>query len=75
MSATLGDMSRFEEDLTRRTGKPTSVVRSATRPVPLSYEYRTTAMTETLTELLETRQSPVYIVHFTRPPPWSGRRP
>ncbi|MGX1759090.1 DEAD/DEAH box helicase [Streptomyces lydicus] len=66
MSATLGDMSRFEEDLTRRTGKPTSVVRSATRPVPLSYEYRTTAMTETLTELLETRQSPVYIVHFTQ---------
>ncbi|WP_030988113.1 DEAD/DEAH box helicase [Streptomyces sp. NRRL S-1813] len=66
MSATLGDMSRFEEDLTRRTGKPTSVVRSATRPVPLSYEYRTTPMTETLTELLETRQSPVYIVHFTQ---------
>lgn len=66
MSATLGDMSRFEDDLTRRTGKPTSIVRSATRPVPLSYEYRTTAMTETLTELLETRQSPVYIVHFTQ---------
>ncbi|TXC96545.1 DEAD/DEAH box helicase [Streptomyces sp. ISID311] len=66
MSATLGDMSRFEADLTRRTGKPTSLVRSATRPVPLSYEYRTTAMTETLTELLETRQSPVYIVHFTQ---------
>ncbi|MGW1375129.1 DEAD/DEAH box helicase [Streptomyces sp. NPDC002446] len=66
MSATLGDMSRFEEDLTRRTGKPTTVVRSATRPVPLSYEYRTTALTETLTELLETRQSPVYIVHFTQ---------
>ncbi|MGW2628997.1 DEAD/DEAH box helicase [Streptomyces chattanoogensis] len=66
MSATLGDMSRFEEDLTRRTGRPTSVVRSATRPVPLSYEYRATPMTETLTELLETRQSPVYIVHFTQ---------
>ncbi|MGX1849430.1 DUF3516 domain-containing protein [Streptomyces sp. NBC_01456] len=66
MSATLGDMSRFEEDLTRRTGKPTTMVRSATRPVPLSYEYRTSAMTETLTELLETRQSPVYIVHFTQ---------
>jgi len=66
MSATLGDVSRFEEDLTRRTGRPTAVVRSATRPVPLSYEYRTTTMTETLTELLETRQSPVYIVHFTQ---------
>jgi superfamily II RNA helicase len=66
MSATLGDVSRFEEDLTRRTGRPTSVVRSATRPVPLSYEYRSTPLTETLTELLETRQSPVYIVHFTQ---------
>ncbi|MFD7920921.1 DEAD/DEAH box helicase [Streptomyces sp. NPDC059740] len=66
MSATLGDVSRFEEDLTRRTGQPTSVVRSASRPVPLSYEYRTTPMTETLTELLETHQAPVYIVHFTQ---------
>jgi superfamily II RNA helicase len=66
MSATLGDVSRFEEDLTRRTGRETAVVRSATRPVPLSYEYRTTGMTETLTELLQTRQAPVYIVHFTQ---------
>ncbi|MBB0245678.1 DUF3516 domain-containing protein [Streptomyces alkaliphilus] len=66
MSATLGDVSRFEEDLTRRTGRSTAVVRSATRPVPLSYEYRVTSMTETLTELLETRQAPVYIVHFTQ---------
>uniref|UniRef100_UPI0021F53C2C DEAD/DEAH box helicase n=1 Tax=Streptomyces halstedii TaxID=1944 RepID=UPI0021F53C2C len=66
MSATLGDVSMFEEDLSRRTGRPTSVVRSATRPVPLSYEYRLTPITETLTELLDTRQSPVYIVHFTQ---------
>ncbi|WP_190127976.1 DEAD/DEAH box helicase [Streptomyces mashuensis] len=66
MSATLGDVSRFQEDLTRRTGRPTAVVRSATRPVPLSYEYRTTPLTETLTELLQTKQAPVYIVHFTQ---------
>ncbi|GGX66353.1 DEAD/DEAH box helicase [Streptomyces hiroshimensis] len=66
MSATLGDVSRFEEDLTRRTGRPTAVVRSATRPVPLSYEYRATPLTDTLTELLQTQQSPVYIVHFTQ---------
>ncbi|MBB1243054.1 DUF3516 domain-containing protein [Streptomyces durbertensis] len=66
MSATLGDVSRFETDLTRRTGRPTAVVRSATRPVPLGYEYRTTPLTETLTELLQTNQAPVYIVHFTQ---------
>jgi superfamily II RNA helicase len=66
MSATLGDVSRFEEDLTRRTGRPTAVVRSAVRPVPLSYAYRTTPMHETLQELLDTRQAPVYVVHFTQ---------
>ena len=66
MSATLGDMSRFEDDLTRRTGRPTAVVRSATRPVPLHYSYRLTPMHETLEELLATRQAPVYVVHFTQ---------
>ncbi len=39
MSATLGDVSRFEADLTRRTGRPTAVVRSAERPVPLVFSY------------------------------------
>ena len=48
MSATLGDVSRFEDDLTRRTGRPTAVVRSAARPVPLFYAYRTTPLHETL---------------------------
>ena len=39
MSATLGDVERFQTDLTRRTGRPTAVVTSADRPVPLSYSY------------------------------------
>jgi superfamily II RNA helicase len=66
MSATLGDVSRFEEDLTRRTGRPTAAVRSAVRPVPLSYSYRLTPLHETLEDLLSTRQAPVYVVHFTQ---------
>ena len=67
MSATLGDVARFEEDLTRRTGRPTTVVRSATRPVPLSLRVPAAPRcTRPLTELLETRQAPVYIVHFTQ---------
>jgi superfamily II RNA helicase len=66
MSATLGDVSRFERDLTRRTDRPTAVVRSAERPVPLMFSYVTTPLHETLTELLATRQAPVYIVHFTQ---------
>src|SRR6478735_1453979 len=52
MSATLGDVTRFVDDLTRRTGRDTSVVTSATRPVPLSYEWAVTPMHETIEELL-----------------------
>ncbi len=66
MSATLGDVSRFEEDLSTRTGRATAVVRSAERPVPLFYSYVTTPLHETLEELLATRQAPVYVVHFTQ---------
>jgi superfamily II RNA helicase len=66
MSATLGDVSRFEQDLTRRTGRPTAVVASAERPVPLIFSYATTALHETIEELLTTHQAPVYIVHFTQ---------
>ncbi len=66
MSATLGDVTRFVDDLTRRTGRETAVVTSATRPVPLSYEWAVTPMHETLEELLTTHQSPVYVVHFTQ---------
>src|SRR3712207_5519094 len=66
MSATLGDVSRFEADLTRRTGRPTAVVRSAERPVPLHFYYATTPVHETLEELLATGQAPVYVVHFTQ---------
>jgi superfamily II RNA helicase len=66
MSATLGDVSRFERDLTRRTGRPTAVVSSAERPVPLVFSYVITPLHETLSELLVTHQAPVYVVHFTR---------
>ncbi|WP_377267265.1 DEAD/DEAH box helicase [Peterkaempfera sp. SMS 1(5)a] len=66
MSATLGDVRRFEADLTRRTGKPTTVVKSAERPVPLYYDYRRTTMHDSLEELLTTGQAPVYVVHFTQ---------
>src|SRR5256886_10882276 len=34
MSATLGDVRRFEEDLTRRTGRQTAVVSTLERPAP-----------------------------------------
>jgi superfamily II RNA helicase len=66
MSATLGDVTRFEQDLTRRTGRPTAVVRSAQRPVPLHFRYVTTPLHETLEELLAIKAAPVYVVHFTQ---------
>ncbi|HEY5821118.1 MAG TPA: DEAD/DEAH box helicase, partial [Propionibacteriaceae bacterium] len=66
MSATLGDVEHFQTDLTRRTGRPTAVVSSAERPVPLHYEYVTTTLLETIEERLSTHQAPIYVVHFSR---------
>jgi len=66
MSATLGDVTRFQEDLTRRTARPTAVVSSATRPVPLSFSWALTPVHETISDILMARQAPVYVVHFTQ---------
>jgi superfamily II RNA helicase len=66
MSATLGDVTFLREDLTRRTGRPTALVANAERPVPLHHYYATTPMHETIQELLDSKQAPVYVVHFTQ---------
>jgi superfamily II RNA helicase len=66
MSATLGDVTRFRADLQRRTGRPTAVVATAERPVPLHFSYVTTPLHDTLEQLLTTWQAPVYVVHFTQ---------
>ncbi|HET9059737.1 MAG TPA: DUF3516 domain-containing protein, partial [Acidimicrobiales bacterium] len=66
MSATLGDVSRFVDDLRRRTGKSTTVVTSAERPVPLDYRYARTLVHDTIEELAASGMAPVYAVHFTQ---------
>ena len=66
MSATLGDVTRFETDLTRRTGRPTAVIHNTERPVPLHFAYSLDPLHETLDELRQTNQTPVYVVHFTQ---------
>jgi superfamily II RNA helicase len=66
MSATLGDVTWLAKDLTARTGRETAVVTGVERPVPLHYYYATTPVQETVEELLETHQAPVYIVHFSQ---------
>lgn len=66
MSATLGDVTAIADDLTRRTGRETARVTGVDRPVPLHFSYARTPVQETVEELLDTRQAPVYIVHFSQ---------
>lgn len=66
MSATLGDVGFFVEDLERRTDRPVAAVTSAERPVPLTFSYVVEPLHEVVEELVSTRRSPVYLVHFTQ---------
>ncbi len=66
MSATLGDTTFFEEELTRLNGRPTITVASRERPVPLDFSYAETTLAQTLEKLVADGQSPVYVVHFTQ---------
>ena len=66
MSATLGDVTWLVDDLADRTGRTTSSVTGVERPVPLHYYYETTPVHETVEQLLETNQAPIYIVHFSQ---------
>ncbi len=66
MSATLGDMRRIRDDLTRRTGQPAAIVAGGQRPVPLTYSYAMTPIHETIEELLEADRAPIYVVHPTQ---------
>ncbi len=66
MSATLGNTAFFEEDLTARTGRPTVLVHSSDRPVPLEFEYRTTTLHSSVSALLDDGLAPIYLVHFTQ---------
>lgn len=66
MSATLGDVTQLSSDLTRRTGRDTASVTGVERPVPLHFFYETTPIHETIEDLLNTGQAPIYIVHFSQ---------
>ncbi len=66
MSATLGDTTRFETELEGLTGRPTSLVSSSVRPVPLRYQWRETTLLESVEELLEIDRAPIYVVYFTQ---------
>ncbi|MDR0432268.1 MAG: DUF3516 domain-containing protein [Bifidobacteriaceae bacterium] len=66
MSATLGDVTFFADDLRRRTGRAVATIATVERPVPLTYTYSITPLGELLRELAATHRSPAYVVHFTQ---------
>ncbi|MFV0461982.1 MAG: DEAD/DEAH box helicase [Nostocoides sp.] len=66
MSATLGDTSFFEKDLTARTGRDTVAVTGAQRPVPLEFDWALTPTHDTIELLLRDHKAPIYIVHATQ---------
>lgn len=66
MSATLGDTTALASDLERTTGRASVVVSDAERPVPLSFRWALTPIHETIAEIVETHQAPVYVVHATQ---------
>ena len=66
MSATLGDTTFFEAELTRLNARPTITVASTVRPVPLEHAYSELPLAKTLESLLADGKAPVYVVHFTQ---------
>ena len=66
MSATLGDVEFFRVKLTLLNDRPTEVVRSDQRPVPLDFEYRETPLHETINDLVGKGLYPVYLVNFSQ---------
>jgi superfamily II RNA helicase len=66
MSATLGDTTFFEAELTRLNRRPAVTVASADRPVPLEYAYSELPLARTLETLIADGKAPAYVVHFTQ---------
>ncbi|MEL5991750.1 DEAD/DEAH box helicase [Microbacterium phosphatis] len=66
MSATLGDTTAIQKDLSERTGRVTTLVAGATRPVPLHHTYEKRPVHELVESLLEENEVPIYIVHFSQ---------
>ena len=66
MSATLGDTDAIGHAVQQRTGRPVVVVRSPTRPVPLTFHYSKIGALSTLGDLVRQGKAPVYAVHFTQ---------
>src|SRR5690554_3751790 len=66
MSATLGDTSFFESELSKHTRLECVTVRSMNRPVPLEFSYSDQELSNTVQKLINSGKGPVYVVHFTQ---------
>ena len=66
MSATLGDTTAIAEGMEQLTGRSTSYVTGAQRPVPLEFSYSEEPLHETLHALVRHDQAPVYVVSFSQ---------
>ena len=66
MSATLGETTFFEEELTRLNRRPTVAIASSDRPVPLEHAYSELPLAKTLESIAAEGKAPVYVVHFTQ---------
>ncbi len=66
MSATLGDVTELSEQISDRTGRPTTVIADAPRPVPLVYRWSEEPIHATINTIVADKQAPVYVVHSTQ---------
>ncbi|HIY24156.1 MAG TPA: DUF3516 domain-containing protein [Candidatus Brachybacterium merdigallinarum] len=66
MSATLGDVTALADDLEARSRREVTVIDDAPRPVPLDFRWSLEPLPETIATILQDRDAPVYIVHFTQ---------
>ena len=66
MSATLGDTSQVERQLSEYTDRDVAVIKGVTRPVPLEFHYVETHVHQTVERLVEEDMAPVYLVSFTQ---------
>lgn len=66
MSATLGSMDFFVEELKNLNGREVSMIKTSERPVPLVFQYQEVPLHETIQDLMSRGKSPVYLVSFTQ---------
>ena len=66
ISATLGDTSFFQSEMTKLNGLESVCIRGAERPVPLEFSYSESPLANQVQKLLNEGKAPIYVVHFTQ---------